>query len=421
MSPASPAKSLTLAAALLMLSPVASLAGELPLSGDGSFTDNPELLRPGFSDCTNCKPTGTPLEWDAPFFDVDWSLGLRGGYITGTSGSRFTASLVPLVSLSHKGLRSSFTLGAGAELVQTTTDPFRIATANLALTGAYRLDPYTVINASGGLSLSQDAPNPPAIEAAPQILSGTTEASITRDMGRFSVGLRGSLNRTVYGPTTTTGGVIVDNEWQNNVVPEVGLRLSVPITPVLSAFAEGSANYRFFDGISPDLGVSLNGPTYMGRTGLAYEFNDFLSGEASVGLALRRFDAGLPDVSAILYDASLVFTPDETTTLTASLGTSLDTPGTTAGALAKVKYTAAADLRYKVNPWVTLRSSAGWYHTDVAGTGGTETGYNAGIGADYLLNERTTVSIDYVFEHAEAPPATPTDTHKLLVGLTVAK
>lgn len=412
-----------LAIALLSLWPAAAAAVELPVTGDGSGTDNPDLLRPGYTDCSNCDVSGAPpvIDLDQPFFDVHWSLGLRGGYVTSTSGNRFTGSFLPSVNLSRKGLRSSFSLSAGGEFVKSTTESFRIASANVGVAGAYRLDQFTVLNASGTLTVSQDQPNLPTTVVSPQIVNGLAQGSVTRDMGRFSVGLRGSVGQTLYGPTTAAAGVLVDNSWQNNYAPGAGLRLTVPVTPVLAAFVDGSAGYQHFNGVSPSLGVRLDGITYTAKAGLSYAFDSLLTGEASVGMALRRFDAGLPDVLATLYDARLVFTPDETTTLSASFGTLVGTPGTTAGATAKVAYVAAADVRYEVNPWVTLRGTAGWTRTNPIGAGSTETSYKAGIGADYLVNEWTTASIDYVFEHADQPPAIPTDTHKVLVGVTIAR
>ena len=44
--------------------------------------------------------------------------------------------------------------------------------------------------------------------------------------------------------------------------------------------------------------------------------------------------------------------------------------------------------------------------------------WNAGVGADYLLNEFTTLTADYAYSYSEAPPNPPEDAHRVTVGVT---
>ena len=79
-------------------------------SGDGSGTNNPDLLTP--------PPhllDAPPYEWD-PFFDLDWSLALRGAYVTGESGARYEGLAVPSVTLTHQTLRGGYELSGSAEI-----------------------------------------------------------------------------------------------------------------------------------------------------------------------------------------------------------------------------------------------------------------------------------------------------------------
>jgi hypothetical protein len=233
---------------------------------------------------------------------------------------------------------------------------------------------------------------------------------------------RATAGRDIYGPTIDATGASIDNTWDNNTSAGGGLRITYPVTPVLAAFADGSASYRYFDAASPTLGAKLDGPTYVGKVGVSYEPNILISAEGSIGVGLRRFDAGFSDITATLYDAKVTFRPDETLVLDAAFSTELGAPGANDPGTARVTYTATADVAYTINPWLGVRASADWYRAEVAGTGGVETGYGFGAGLDYRVNRQTTVSADYTFSHvAPVAPEPMRDTHKFMVGMTFAK
>ena len=107
-------------------------------------------------------------------------------------------------------------------------------------------------------------------------------------------------------PSSTTAA-------SNNTRYGGGLRLSHQLTPIVTAFADGSVEYRTYDAVSPTLLVKLDSTDYVGKVGLSAEIGTILEAEGSVGVGLRQFaDASLADVQAMLYEASVTFRPDET-------------------------------------------------------------------------------------------------------------
>ena len=78
----------------------------------------------------------------------------------------------------------------------------------------------------------------------------------------------------------------------------------------------------------------------------------------------------------------------------------------------------ADDIAYTVNPWLKLRASAGWSHSVLVGTTDTEDAWDAGAGADYLINEFTSVTADYNFTRSVATPDPAEDTHRVTLGIT---
>lgn len=396
-------------------------AGSLSSSGDGSGTDNPALLDPGFS-CANCLSSPPSLPDDLPF-DIDWGLTLRGAYVAGSLGNRYETSATPMVTLVHTGLRSSLSLSAGAEIARSSIEPWRLAAMRVGIAAGYRLDTITAIAASANLSLSRASVSDPGNDAgtilAPAILAGDASVSVTRDIGWFEVTPRALVSRTLYGPTTLAGPLVVDNTWQSNVASGAGVRVAARVTPVLGVFADGEVRHQIHDAPSPTLLVPLNHTEYTIKAGVFADVGDLFEGEASVGYGLVRYTSGLPAFSGLLYDASLTYRPDETVTLAASFGTALSPPGS-GGGTGRIAYTAGADARYEVNPWLAVRASLDWSQTTLVGTGTTERGYGAGVGLDYSVTDQTTVTADYSYSYALVPPGAPTSDHRVTLGLSVS-
>ena len=85
------------ATALALLAIPAS-AGEIIPLGDGSATNNADLLGSPAIDCANCAAT-PPYEWGNQPFELDWSLGLRGGIKDDGTGGSPSYELIALPSV----------------------------------------------------------------------------------------------------------------------------------------------------------------------------------------------------------------------------------------------------------------------------------------------------------------------------------
>lgn len=411
---------LQLLAALAWSGGAAVLAGEPNGMGDAGLPGHPG------TGCGSCALAAPPHEWDAPYFDVDWSLALRGAYVRDAGGERFEALVVPGVTLRHETMRGGYDLSVSGELARSSLDQTRIAALRASAAAAYQLDSVTSFSGNLDLSLTQDSPSAPGlagnIAIAPLVGTAEAEAEVTRELGVFEAGLRGSVSRTIYGPTTLADGSVVDNAPQNNWKAGAGLRLGYAVTPILTAFVDGSAGYHFYDLPSPVYLEKLDAADYAVRAGLNAQWTSVLEAEASIGLGLRQFASpGFPDVVSTLYDARLTFRPDETVTLGATLSTSIGEPGPSSGGLARVEYAAAANASYQLNTWVRLRASAGWRHALLVGTATTETGYDAGIGLDYLLNEFATLTADYAYGRALTTPNPAEERHRVTLGVTFSR
>jgi hypothetical protein len=417
------AKGLALLAAL-GLSGVAMAQDFNPL-GDGSDTNNADLLRDPTTGCENCDPI-PPHEWGAPPFKLDWSLALRGAYVRDKNGDHFEALVVPSVTFTHEFLRGTFNFNADAELSKSTVEDYRVNALRIGLAGEYQLNADTTISGEANLNYSQGSAGAPGtasnVAIAPRFVSGDASAEVTHDFGLLTVGLRGDAERTVYGPSTLSGGALSDNSDQNTWQFGTGLRIGYKVTPILTAFVDGSAGYQMYDLASPTYGAKLDAADYAVRTGLAAKWNEVLEAEASVGVGLRRFtETGFSDIVSQLYDASITFRPDETLEFRGALATTVGAPGPDSGGTARIEYAVTGDVGYQVNPWLKLRGNAGYSYAILADTTDIETGYSVGTGADYLLNEHVTVTADYVYANSTSAPDPAEEEHRVTVGMTLKR
>jgi hypothetical protein len=396
-----------------------ALAGDFNPLGDGSTFDNADLLRDKTTGCENCAPV-PPHEWDAPPFDLDWSLGLRGALIQDSSGLRYEGLALPSVTLTHRALRGGYSFGIDGEVSVPVGGEARIDSLGFS---DYALDSVTRAGGTARLMLTQDDPDGPGWPAnvltTPLVISGTATGTVERDIGVVTASLRGSVGRSVNGETVYDDLSTTDNSWRNTTTAMGGGRLGLRLTPGVSAFADAEGEWELYDGPSPSLLVPLDNLTVRGRVGLSGGWGEVLSAEASVGVAWRDFaDPSLGDLIAGLYDARLTFRPDETVELSAAFTTQLASPGGNSGASTRLQYAATGNTSYRVNPWLKLRASAGWSETHLIGPGDVQTQVTGGAGLDYLLNANTDLTADYLYTRTDIPPDPAEEEHKVTLGIT---
>ncbi|WP_082434228.1 outer membrane beta-barrel protein [Devosia sp. A16] len=397
-------------------------AGEFVPLGDGSATNNADLIGYPATECAHCSTT--PPDEAGNLIDIDWSLGLRGGIKDDGSGAAPTYKLIalPSVTLKQQTIRGGYDAGLSGEISYQVDGNAHIDSLTGTVGGTYDLDALTSLAGRANLKISQDDPDGPDyasnVASAPLVLSGSAEVSAARDLGAFNLAVRGSAGREVYGETVYDDSSTSDNTFQNTTSYGAGVRLGYELTPGLVAFIDTQADIVSYDAPSPSLMVKLDNVTYAGRAGLSAKFTPTLELEGSLGLGYTDFgDETLGDFSAVLYDARAVFKPDETLTLTGALTTTVSQPGTTSGATAKLTYAATGQVEYLVNPWLKLRADASWTAAHYQGIDSEEQSWGLGAGADYLLNAHTDLTADYSFLRTEKTSAPATDEHQVTLGV----
>ncbi|MEQ1768342.1 MAG: outer membrane beta-barrel protein [Devosia sp.] len=405
----------------LIAVPLLAMGAGTPLAaGEGSGTNNADLFNP------SATPSSVmPREAMDPYFNVDWSLAIRGAYSIDSGGSEGAVLVIPQFTLTHQGGRVSSSVTGSGEVSVNDQGESRISALRLSADGSYAFDAAMAATGSVDVSLSQADPDDPSLPTntmtAPVVISGDAEGSVVRRLGRLEASLRGSLGRSFNGETVLDDMSTIDNTPLNDWRAGAGSRLGFALTPVLTPYLDGSAQWQRYDAPDPTLLVYLDAVTTAGKVGVSYSPNSRLSADAAIGLAWRDYvDASLTDTGALTADGSVTLKPDETLTLTASLTTGL-APSATVPSDTTASYDAGAGVAYVVNPWVTLRGSVGYGLDRILGTGDQAQNASLGAGFDYRLNAHTALTGDYAFTRTDNPPAPVADEHSVALGVTFSR
>lgn len=415
----------TLASLILAGSTLAGPVLAEPLIIDEAALDA-ERLAPGLYPSAP-MPEGfeVPPEPSHPPVEIDWSIGLKGSFTSASDGNVFITTLNPAFSASHQGVRTDLKLDGSAVVARAGDGGMGVTSLDLDFGTETRLDRDTTVTGTASLGLSQDLPATPGlsplITSPAAVVTGSLGGGLDRRFGQFNLGIKGSLERTLYGPTTRTDTGVTDNSSQNVWQADTSLRLGLQATPIFEVFGEASLGRDWFDS-APISGNKADATSRALRAGIAADWNGIWSASASVGIGHHDFDAaGLGDITTRLYDASLTYSPDSTINLKAALSTTVTPTGSDTAGTAKVAHVASADLDYTVNSWLRLRASADWGYSWLEGSSETERSHGLGAGADYKLNSHTAVSADYGYAHRDNSTSGVFDSHTVSLGVTVKR
>lgn len=366
----------------------------------------------------------TATDDDAPA-GIDWSVALRGAYAVDNGGAHPEAIIAPDLSLRLPGGRGDTTLGAGGAATITPDGTSRISDLHSSVQSSYQLDEVSSLRGTLNLSVTQLDPDDPSLPldttSAPLTFMGTGEGDASRRFGLFDVTGRLKGERFVEGPTTISGGSTIDNAPTNYWQGEVGLRTGYELGPLVSLFVDGSEGYQKFDAPDPTLLKFLDARTTELRGGISYNDDGMLSAELSAGRAwIDYVDPAVTDVPAWVADASVTFNPSETWSLDGSLETTLG-PSTSIAGDTDAGYTLSGDARYRVNPWLTLRSSASLDRVITLGTSTAATSYALGAGLDFASSRHAVWSADYSFAHDDDPPNPAENVQTITIGLKIRR
>jgi len=326
-------------------------AAEAETDSSGLGTNGPVLpIRP-FSDRIAAVGRSAPVSgetidtgvfggdttFDAPqgirlgSFTLTPQLTLSAGYTDNTAGSSngepgSLVSISPDVALTSNWSRHQFDASLRGTYVSypensDDNDGSVTAAANL------RLDISDATEIDSGVSLTYAREEDGSAESASGVdnvlsMSGTLGA--TREVGIVAATVSLGVDRSMY--LTEDGSASSAESGRDNTLYSTNLRLDGNTGSVLSPFVEGSLLLRRYDDTCSDaLCENRNANGYQLRGGVTVASAPKLSAELGAGWRIENIeDDRLGDLSGLVVNGSLVWSPSRLTTVTGGVGTSFD-------------------------------------------------------------------------------------------------
>lgn len=356
---------------------------------------------------------------------ASYGVSLRGAYVHFGGTNRYEALVVPNMALSYNGQGRTARIAGEATLVQPHNGEARLGGAKLNTSYSQALSSTTGLRLDGSITLDQDDPNgldvrPAGVMTGPLEFRAAANAGVTQQFGRFDLTTGLGVSRSQKGETRLANGSVIDNSGSDRTSVSADIRLGYRITPIFGVFVSGDGSREEFDHISTDIGARRSGWNYAIRGGINANWHDQTTVEASIGSGWRLYDdATLPETQSLLYGFALGYNPDPTLRLRAALDTTIE-PGSV-GAVSSVDHTLSLEASYRVNQLLGLRGTASASLSEAQGTGVTTRRYGARLGADIAIGPHTDMTLDYGYGWREDPAAVPQvlTEHRFSAGVTL--
>jgi hypothetical protein len=371
-----------------------------PLTIPPSSTANKPPVPPAMAGTVDGQPLRRRLKPDDdPFgavgiyagsFLVKSAVELSGGYdsnpgrFTSPRGSAFYMVAPELLAASdwtrHSlvvDLRGSFT-GYGSTFPSPSGQISGVPTSvdrpdfTGKIDGRLDVDTDTRVNSELRLRVATDNPGSPNIQAGlskyPLYADVGGSLGVEQDFNRLRLTATGNVDRTAYQNSQLTDGESTTNDDRNfNQYGGVG-RVSYDLLPGLRPFGEIEADSRVHDTQFDRNGFARDSDGGYAKAGTTFEFTRLLTGEASIGYALRTYtDPRLQDLTGLLTSASLVWAATPLTTVKFIANTSIDET-TLPGVAGVLTHTYTAEVDHDFRRWLTAVGKFTWGTLDYQGT-----------------------------------------------------
>jgi hypothetical protein len=180
------------------------------------------------------------------------------------------------------------------------------------LSGRIDVSAQDRVNLESRFLLSTDNPGSPNIQAGlsklPFVFTYGGTFGYEHDFNRFTISSKSTIDRSVWQDSPLTDGTSTPNTDRNfNQYAEI-LRGSYELLPGVKPFVEASIDTRVHDVDIDRTGADRDSVGRTLRAGSTFQLTGKLTGEASLGQTQREYkDPSLPNVSGLVYDASLLY------------------------------------------------------------------------------------------------------------------
>ncbi|MFN3133870.1 MULTISPECIES: outer membrane beta-barrel protein [unclassified Roseibium] len=316
---------------------------------------------------------------------------------TGGAGSLYR--IAPDISLTSDWVRHQFDASLRGSYIGYPGNPddddiFGSAAAGLRLdiTEATRVD----ADISYGISREEDG-SAESLGNDTFIHEGNIDLGVTRNVGLLAATAAVGADRRVYDSDSTI------ESGRDNTVYSASLRLGSNAGGLLSPFAQGSLLFRRFDQTCSDSICEIrDADGYELRGGLAIAAGPKLVGEVSAGWRLEDIeDSRLKNLSGLVIDGSLVWSPSRLTTVTAGVGTSFDATDID-NASGSIIYSGDLRLAHAFSDRWVGEAGLGYSYRTYEGVSIEENTLTGFGGMTYALTQNVALTANYIHRRFES-------------------
>jgi hypothetical protein len=255
------------------------------------------------------------------------------------------------------------------------------------------------VNLESRLLLSTDNPGSPNIQAGLSRLPIVTTFGGTfgyvHDFNRFEISTKSTIDRSLWQSSSLTDGTTSPNDDRNfNQYAEI-LRGSYELLPGVRPFVEASIDTRVHDVSIDRTGADRDSVGRTFRAGSTFQLTGKLTGEASLGQTQREYkDPSLPNVSGLVYDASLIYAATPLTTMKL---TAVSTTGEliVPGASGVLRRDFGIEIDHDFRRWLTGAVKFGYGADSYFGLDRFDNRYSAGATLTYKLTRTVWIKGEY--------------------------
>jgi hypothetical protein len=257
-----------------------------------------------------------------------------------------------------------------------------------------------------------------SVQGRPLVLTYGASTGVTQRFNRLAVTVQGNVDRAEYDNAQLRDGGTLDQSNRNTTAYGLRTRLAYEVTPGLIPFVEAIVDTREYDTTFDPNGFRRSSDGAQARLGSTYELTRTLTGEASAGYGIRRYDdPRLRDLKGPILEAILTWSMSPLTTLRLRANTSFDET-TTAGSSGALTRLASLELTHDLLRNLRITGTASFSRSDYQGVRLTEDQIRAGVGLDYSITRNVVARASYAYERTiSSSPGGGISANVVLFGL----
>lgn len=214
----------------------------------------------------------------------------------------------------------------------------------------------------------------------------TGAIGLEKDSGKFRFGLRGNVERLMFGDAELQGGGTLSQRERNSTLAAAVLRGGYEVSPAIIPFVEAEVGRRFYDQELDSDGFARSANRYGLRAGVALDMGEKLNGELSAGWITEELDdERLAAISGASINADLFWSPVRGTRVGLQAATTVEGT-TTAGETGSILYSGQISLEREMRANLTGTAVFGAQWRDYVGSDGRDLTVSAEAGVTWWLN-----------------------------------